>query len=348
MRFRPFFLASLSLLLTAASCPPPPEETYPTIRTAYRHLTRGRVREGLDGYESASLHLVRADPAERPVWPRAFMLYTIHEAKAWKRVLTRAESAGAEYGLVSYLGFRDSELLLPDAVQGILIDSDFHARPGRWSRVPTWTLPVFFRLCGDGLMRKARSPEPVLDAVGDDIPIMAADLIARTALATAACRFYVRAWEVSLDQRVGDRGCRACFHRSARLVARFQRESARLAKEESDRQRRLDDARRWERRADDAQENCTIRALEWVTGEEFIMATVQEHFESGLKAFGAAIEARSGRGTRARAEMGYRSALEHFLVARAFKAELNREERARMEFVERAVRGVYRLLTRPG
>jgi hypothetical protein len=337
----PFFLP---LLLTAASCPPREEETYPLMENSFKRIFQGRIDEGIEGYAQASVQLQKIDAEERPVWVRPFMMYTLLRAGAWPRVEAKSAASGGNDAFTGFLGFRGPAEGVADAGRRALVEGLFHEQPGRWSRIPKWALPDLMKICGDGLMQRARAPEPLLPSLGEEVPVMVSDVITRLALVRAANQFYIRAWEVSLDQKRLERDCRRCVSEASGLTGSLLRTLADLSRDAGARARVTEEARLWEERASSVQENVAFSSLGMVADEEFIAYTVKDHFEGGLKALGAAVEERSGRGTVDRIAGQYEKALEHLLVAREMKMTLTKEDSVRLEFIERAVRGIHRLL----
>jgi hypothetical protein len=343
MRCRHALPFILPLLLTAASCPPREEETYPLMEQSFHRLFQGRIDEGIEGYARAAARLMKMDTEERPVWVRSFMMYTLLRSGAWPRIVSRASGSGEDF--VGFLGFRGPPEQVADACRTALLEGLFFEQPARWSRIPKWALPDLLKLCGDGLMQRARIPDLLIPPIGEDIPVMASDIITRLALVNAANQFYVRALEVALDQKRLERDCRRCSHEAAALIASLHQTLADLAVDAEARAHEKAESVRWVELASSIQENAPFTSLGLVADEEFIAFTVDDHFEGGLKAMGAAVVERSGRGTRERISSQYERALEHLMVAREMKMKLNKEESARLELIERAVRGIYRLLS---
>jgi hypothetical protein len=345
IRYRCLPWWALSLLLLAASCPSRDEETFPMIEVAYRKLMRGHLQDGVAGYTKAAERFKALEVAERPAWIRAFMLYTLHQSGAWQRIETRIRKADVNMEpLTGFVAFKGSAERVPEAARCALLDGRFHEEPGRWSRLPAWATTDMLRLCGDALIARARSPQPAMDLPGGEPPVEATDTIARLALARAAGQFYLRAWEIASTRGTPERDCRLGFVSVARSIALLQRELAAMADPEGQ-ARRMERAQQWESKAYTAEENAPLKSLGVAADAEFVAATVQDHFEEGLKAFGAAVEERSGGGSRERVEVKYEEALEHLLTAREFRAVLTKEDATRLEFAARAMKGIRRILS---
>jgi len=337
----------LPLLLAAASCPSVEEETLPLLEASYRRMQGGRIEEGIAGFDKAAGRLLHLDEEERPIWVRPFILTTLHRPGVWSRMAKKTTGEAASYAnLAGFLGYRGPEDRLPEAARASLVEARFHDQPGRWSRIPAWALPELLRLCGNSLMRKALATDPPMPPP-DDVPPQVADPITRAALARAASQFMLRAWEVAVEQKTWERDGRIDYRGVVQAMAGFQRDIAGAATDPDARARRLDEARLWDTRATAAQENVPLQSLKAASDVEFVRATVRDHFEDGVKAYGVAVEELSGRGTRELAEEHYRRCIEHLLVAREFKASLTKEEQARMEFASRAVKGLRRLMSTP-
>lgn len=347
MRLRTLLcLIPMGLTLLSASCPPKEEETLSSIEAAYRRLQRGQIEEGVSGFARSLDRIQRTAPEgeDRMAWARALMLYTLHKAGGWERVEARVRDKRYDWeSLQESLAVRGPETRLLDAARVTLLEARFHEQGGHWGRLPPWAVAELLQLCGDGLQQRAESPEPILEPLGEEVPARWVDLLAREALARAACRFQVRAWEVTIEQHSTERDCRTRFASAARLLGILHREIGTLSGDAAYRAQRLAEAARWEQQAAEAEERTPLSALGVVSDPEFVDGTVGDHFEAGVKAYGAALEERSGRGVRERAEARYREALAHLLAAREFKGIPTKEETARLECLEDAVREVYRI-----
>jgi hypothetical protein len=334
---------AVPLLWLAASCPSRDEEAVPMLESSYRMLRQGHHEAGLAGYERVAERFMRVEPSARPAWVRAFMIYSLARQEEWGRVEARIRrlEAGTET-LTTFLEFKGPGKGAPEAARRTLLESRFHEEVGRWSRFPAWVLPDMLRLCGDALMARARSHEPALDPIGDDMPAAPAESIARLALARAAAQFYLRAWEIAATGGMPERASRTDFVSAVRLAAGLQRDLANRSDPEGA-ARRTAWATQWEAKAYAAEEDAPLKSVDSVADVGFITATAQDHFVEGLRSYGAAIGANAGGGTRDRIEAMYEEALERLLVAREFKAVLSPEDAARLAYIPRAVRGIYRL-----
>ncbi len=339
----------LPLLLVAAACSSYEEEVYPSVERSHRAIQRGRIGEGLDGYEAASREMLRYAPEDRPPWLRAFLLYTLRQPQVWSRVEARSREGRPETAaLLAHLDFSGPADRIHGAARDALLSSGFNEQPGRWSRLPTWSRTELLRLTAEILAHRAVSPAPVMiEAVDVDVPAMLTDRIGRLALLQAASHYALRSWELATDRKIWVRDCRICFHAIADRLAEDYRAVAPYASDASARNRWLAAARRWKETASRVQENVTLETLKLTSDVDFVRATVQDHYESGLKAFGSAVEEYSGRGTRDLAEQKYIRCLSHLLTARELKRERTKEESLRLAFSTRAVLGVYRLIAPP-
>ncbi len=341
-------LAGLLLpVVVLASCTSYEETTYPTLERSHRSIQRGRIGEGLDGYAAAVTDLLRYAQDERPAWIRPFLLFTLQRPGLWTRLEAHILEGSPDSGaLESFLAFQGAPDALLEAACAALRSSRFCEQPGRWSRMPPWALPEMLRLTSDVLFRRAQSPDPVMADMGD-VTAPLAERLGRLSLTHAACQFSIRAWEMAVDQKTWERDYRLAFHSVARRLAELNRTIADDAKDAAARDRWLDRGRRWDETASRAQENAPLADLDMKADVDFVRASVQDHYEDGLKAFGAAVEEYSGRGTVELAEEKYRRCLEHLLTARELKEERTKEESIRLSFVARAALGIQRLLVPP-
>lgn len=336
----------LFALLLAASCPPKEEDTLSLLETAYRRIQRGQIEEGVAAFARSVERIERMPPevGQRLAWVRAFVTYMLHKAGGWERVDAHVRDRRHEWeSLQDSLSVRGPETRLADWARETLLESRFHEEGGHWGRLPAWAMAELLQLCGDGLLQRAQSSETVLESIVEDVPARWVDLLAREALARAACRFQVRAWEAAIEQRAAERDSRMRFAAAARLLSVLHGEIGALSSDPAYRSQRVAESARWEQQAAEAEERTPLAVLGVASDQEFVDATVRDHFEAGVKAYGAAIEEVSGRGLRERAEARYREALAHLLTAREFTGIPTKEEAARLECVEDAVREVHRI-----
>mgnify|MGYP000283041766 CR=1 FL=1 len=335
------------LLIPVISCATVEEKVFPALEAAHRSVQRGRISEGLSGYARAAETMLGYSEERQPVWLRPFLLYSIQSRGLLARPGDQDPvSCAGLPALERFLGVTGPELLLPESVRSILIASAFSDQPGRWSRVPSWALPDLLRMTSEVLSLRARSDAPLLASPPSVSDVMT-DALARLALGRAACQFSLRAWEMAVDQRGWDRDCRLCFVAAARQQGAISRRIAGAASAPDARERWRSNAVRWEDLAGSAEERVPLGALGINADVDFVSATVQDHFEDGLKSYGAAVEEYSGRGTRELAEEQFLKCLAHLMTARELRATMSKEETIRFAITERAVLGIRRLIAPP-